>query len=197
MQTGETPPPAVILAGGLATRLGGGDKVALRLGDRPILAHLLARLGPQVGKIALNANGPPQRFAEYGLTVLPDTCPGHPGPLAGILAALDWAAISGTGHVLTVAGDTPFVPLDLAARLGKLAGAAPVLAATDRPHPTCALWPTALRHDLRRALGAGQHKVLRFATDHGAQMVLFDRAPIDPFFNINTPDDLDRARCLI
>ena len=187
-------PPAVILAGGLATRMGGGDKVLLTLQEQTLLAHILRRLEPQAAPIALNANGDAGRFAGYGLPVLRDSMPGHPGPLAGILAAMDWAAGLGAPHVLTVAGDTPFFPSDLAARLGADAGASPVLAATERVHPTFGLWPCALRDDLRAAIGAGTRKVRHWADHVGARRTVFVAGAADPFFNINTRDDLARAR---
>lgn len=187
-------PPAVILAGGLATRMGGGDKVLLTLGERTLLDHILDRLAPQAAPVALNANGAAARFAHCGLPVLRDSVPEHPGPLAGILAAMDWAAGLGAPHVLTVAGDTPFFPPDLAARLGAQSGAHPVLAATDRVHPTIGLWPCALRGELRAALGAGTRKVMLWADSVGAKRVVFEGASHDPFFNINTPDDLVRAQ---
>lgn len=187
-------PPAVILAGGLATRMGGGDKVLLKLGERTLLDHILDSLAPQAAPVALNANGAAARFAHYGLPVLCDSVPEHPGPLAGILAAMDWAAGLGAPHVLTVAGDTPFFPPDLAARLGAHRGTHPVVAATDRVHPTMGLWPCALRGELRAALGAGTRKVMLWADDVGAKRVAFEDAANDPFFNINTPDDLTRAQ---
>ncbi|MEM6489589.1 MAG: NTP transferase domain-containing protein, partial [Pseudomonadota bacterium] len=116
-QPAPQPVPAVILAGGRARRMGGGDKSLVRLADRPVLGHVLARLGPQASPIALNANGPAARFADFGLPVLPDTVPDWPGPLAGILAGLDWAAQRGLPQVVTVAADKPFFPRDLVARL--------------------------------------------------------------------------------
>lgn len=197
-------PPGVILAGGRATRMGGGDKALLRLGGATLLDRVIARLGPQVGALALNANGDPARFAGCGLPVLPDSVPDRPGPLAGILAALDWAARLGAGRVVTVPADTPFLPADLVARLLAAAdGTAPVLAATAGAgsatrsmagglvrHPACGLWPVALRGDLRAALAGGTRKVADWADGHGARMALFDG---DPFFNVNTPDDLRAA----
>ena len=192
----QAKPPAVILAGGRATRMGGSDKVLLVLNGQTLLTRVLDRLAPQADPVALNANGPPARFASYGLRVLADSVPDHPGPLAGILAAMDWAAGLGAGHVLTVAGDTPFFPHDLAARRVAQAGAAPVLAATDRLHPTFGLWPTALRDTLRAALAQGTRKVALWAQDQGAVRVVFPAVPQDPLFNINTPADLARAEGL-
>jgi len=180
----------VILAGGLATRMGGGDKPLLRLHGRPLLAQVIDRLAPQVTALALNANGDPARFAGFGLPVLADPVPGHPGPLAGVLAGMDWAAGEGFARVLSVAGDTPFLPADLVARLAAVPFG--VAASLGRQHPVVALWPVTLRGALREALARGQHKVGRFAADHGAEAVDFP-APPDPFLNINTPEDLARA----
>ncbi|MFV0333816.1 MAG: molybdenum cofactor guanylyltransferase MobA [Tropicimonas sp.] len=194
--------PGVILAGGLSRRMGGGDKSLNEIGGRSLLAHVIDRLAPQAGPLALNANGDPARFAAFGLPVLADPVAGFAGPLAGVLAALDWAADLGAGHVATVAADTPFFPADLVARLRPALAAAPiVLAATPHPergrmrHPTFGLWPVALRHDLRAALLAGTRKVVQWTQAHGAVEVLFD-APegVDPFFNVNTPADLATAR---
>lgn len=188
--------PGVVLAGGRARRMGGGDKGLLPLAGRPVLAHVLARLAPQVWPIAINANGDPARFAAFDLPVLPDTVPGQPGPLAGLLAGMDWAAGLGADHLVTVAADTPFLPPDLVVRLhaaGRFA-----LAASDpgdgmRVHPVCGLWPVALRDPLRAALKAGQRRVLGWALDHGAVSVAFASDPVDPFFNLNTPGDLALA----
>ncbi len=196
-----TRPLGVILAGGLATRMGGGDKALRELRGKPILAHVIERLRPQVAGLALNANGDPARFAEWMLPVLPDTVEGYAGPLAGVLAGLDWAAEMGAESIVTVAADTPFFPGDLAQRLAagaEAAGASIALAATpegDRVnrHPTFGLWPTALREDLRAALEDGLRKVVLWTDRHGAATVTFPAEPFDPFFNINTPEDLAQA----
>ncbi|WEF24842.1 molybdenum cofactor guanylyltransferase MobA [Paracoccus sp. S3-43] len=193
-----TLPPAIILAGGRATRMGGGDKCLLDLRGRPILARIVDRLAPQCRPLALNANGDPARFAAFGLPVVADGLPDHPGPLAGILAGMDWAAGRGAERVLSVAGDTPFFPADLALRLTQ-AGTGIVLAASRDAdgqviaHPTFGLWPVALRDDLRAALASGQRRVRAFAAAHGAATAIWHAGPEDPFFNINTPEDLDRA----
>lgn len=186
--------PGVILAGGRATRMGGGDKGLLSLGDGPMLAHVITRLAPQVGPLALNANGDPARFAAFGLPVLADEVAGFPGPLAGILAAMDWAAAQGAEQVLTAAADTPFLPLDLAVRLR--AAKAPVALAKTASglHPTFGLWPVALRASLADAIASGTRKVAAWALGEGAVAVRFDDTPLDPFFNINTPQDLAKAR---
>jgi molybdopterin-guanine dinucleotide biosynthesis protein A len=201
-------PLGVILAGGQATRMGGGDKGLLALGGGLILDHVIARLGPQVGAMALNANGDPDRFARFGLPVLADPLPGYPGPLVGVLAGLDWAAGQGAEAIVSVAADTPFFPCDLVPRLQLAAEgmAHPlVLAATPRGdeetksmsrgghvrHPTFGLWPVALRHDLRAALEGGLRKVVLWTEKHGGREALFDEA--DAFFNVNTPEDLAEA----
>ncbi|KAJ57173.1 molybdopterin-guanine dinucleotide biosynthesis protein A [Actibacterium mucosum KCTC 23349] len=203
--------PGVILAGGLATRMGGGDKALLALGGRPLLAHVIDRLAPQVGDIALNANGDAARFADFGLPVLPDSIAGYPGPLAGVLAAMDWAATLGADRVVTVAADTPFFPADLVARLQAAAGDPPlVLAATKGDaktrsksrsglirHPTFGLWPVALREDLRAAVTEGLSKVVLWTERFDGREALFPSEGHDPFFNVNTPDDLIRAEGML
>jgi molybdenum cofactor guanylyltransferase len=190
-------PPGVILAGGQSRRMGGGDKGMLSLGDKSLIERVIARLSPQVAHMAINANGDATRFAKLGLPVLPDPLPDFPGPLAGILAAMDWAFGLGAPAVVTVAADTPFFPADLVARLQQADGPAGfgVAATSTAPdwHPTFGLWPVSLRHALRSDLCAGQRKVILWAQQHGAKPALFD-ATDDPFFNINTPDDLAQAR---
>jgi len=207
-------PLGVVLAGGLATRMGGGDKALLPLGGRSLLAHALARLAPQVGAVALNANGDAARFASYGLPVLADTITGYPGPLAGVLAGLDWAASQDADAIVTVAADTPFFPTDLVAQLEAQAQGQThplVLAATPRRadietksmtsgvirHPTFGLWPVALRDDLRAALNAGLKKVVLWTDRHDGRLAVFPDQPIDPFFNVNTPEDLQMAEAMI
>ena len=208
------PPFGVILAGGRATRMAGVDKGLLPLGAGTILGHVIHRLSPQVAGLALNANGDPARFAAFGLPVLPDPVTGHPGPLAGVLAGLDWAAESGADTIVTVAADTPFFPTDLVARLTRAAEAMEtplVLAATPRRqheetrsmsraghirHPTFGLWPVALRDDLRAALHGGLRKVVAWTEPHGGRETVFG-APGDPFFNVNTPEDLATAQAML
>lgn len=195
-------PLGVILAGGLATRMGGGDKGMLALKGRPLLHHVIDRLDPQVAGLALNANGDAARFADLGLPVVADSVPGNPGPLAGVLAGLDWAAGQGAGHIVTAAADTPFLPPDLVPRLllaSEMAGMPIALAATRDAargvlrQPTIGLWPVDLRDDLRAALAGGLRKVVLWAARHGAADAVFPGTPFDPFFNVNTPDDLARA----
>lgn len=192
----------IILAGGRATRMGGGDKGALVLGGRTLFDRVIDRLGPQVDALALNANGAGSRLMEYGLPVLADSVPDRPGPLAGVLAGLDWAAGQGHSHVITVAADTPFFPPDLARRLQAAAEKTntPIaLAATHEDgrlvrHPTFGYWPVALRDDLRAALAHGVRKVVLWTDRHGAATALF---PDDVFFNINTQDDLAAAEQML
>ncbi|WP_238368401.1 molybdenum cofactor guanylyltransferase MobA [Mesobacterium pallidum] len=205
-------PLGVILAGGQATRMGGGDKALLTLGGQTLLARVEERLAPQVADVALNANGDPERFGAFGLPVIADTIQGFPGPLAGVLAGLDWAATQGAEAIVTVAADTPFFPCDLVPRL-LLASEGQthslVLAATKGDaetksksrsglirHPTFGLWPVALRDDLRDALQGGLKKVVLWTDRHGGRECLFPSDPFDPFFNVNTPEDLARAEAL-
>lgn len=197
----------VILAGGLARRMGGGDKALVAVGGRPLIDHVIARLRPQVAGLAIAANGDPARFAATGLPVWADPVPGFPGPLAGVLAGLDQAAAAGVCHVLTVPCDTPFLPADLAARLAAPleAGVAEVAVAASagRRHPVAALWPTTARAALRRALEQeGARKVEAFADRHDGVAVDFPvvataAGPVDPFFNVNTPADRAEAERLL
>lgn len=198
------PLPGIILAGGLATRMGGGDKCLKALRGRRIIDHVIERLAPQCAPLALNANGDPARFANLGLPVLPDSVAGHPGPLAGVLAGMDWAASLGAAHVVSVAADTPFFPADLVARLWQARGPEGLaLAATresgGRPmrHPTFGLWPVALRDDLRAALAEGLRKIVLWTDRHGTGTAEFGTEPFDPFFNINTPEDVAEAERLM
>lgn len=178
--------------------MGGGDKGALLLGGMTLFDRVIDRIGGQVGRLALNANGDPARFAEYGLPVLPDSVAEYPGPLAGVLAGMDWAAQAGVSHIVTVAADTPFFPDDLVVRLTRAAekAATPIaLSATHdegrlNRHPTFGLWPVNLREDLRAALNGGLRKVVLWTDKHGAATTLF---PDGAFFNINTPKDLAEA----
>ncbi|QBF33534.1 molybdenum cofactor guanylyltransferase MobA [Thalassococcus sp. S3] len=199
-------PLGVILAGGQARRMGGGDKGLLRLGGQTILSRVIDRLEPQVAGLALNANGDPARFSEYAMPVLPDSVTGFAGPLAGVLAGLDWAAEQGAETVVTAAADTPFFPCDLVPCLQLAAEgmAHPlVLSATPDPergtvrHPTFGIWPVALRDDLRAALEGGLRKVVLWTDAHDGRVAQFPVGEIDPFFNVNTPEDLERAEALL
>ena len=184
----------VILAGGRATRMGGGDKGTLLLAGQPMLTHVIARIRPQVDELAMNANGDPARFAKLDLPVLADPLPGFIGPLAGVLAGMDWAAARGFSRILTVAADTPFLPVDLVQRLGAgfALAASPDAEGITRLHPTIGLWPVTLAPDLRAALERGERKVGRWAQEAGARRCAFADHP-DPFFNVNTPQDLAQA----
>ncbi len=198
-------PLGVILAGGLATRMGGGDKGRLPLAGRPLIEHVIDRLAPQVEKLALNANGDAARFSDLGLPVLADSIAGHPGPLAGVLAGMDWAAARGASHIVTAAADTPLFPADLVAVLVNAADAdgKPIaLAATKAGdklwrQPTFGLWPVSLRDDLRAALTEGVRKVVIWTDRHGTALAAYPDDPFDPFFNVNTPKDLIRAEELL
>lgn len=178
----------IVLAGGRSRRMGGGDKGLLDLGGRPILAHVIERLGCAR---AISANGDPARFAGFGLPVLPDSLPDWPGPLAGVLAGMDWAAGQGIPRVVTAAADTPFFPRDLAARLAAV-DAPVVMATNDGDHPAFAAWDVALRDDLRAALRSGTRRMRDWMDAQGAARVEIPGQA--PFFNINTPADLDAAR---
>ena len=193
-------PHGVILAGGSARRMGGRDKALLPLDARTLLEHVAARLAPAVAALALSANGDLARFEGHGLPVLADADGGGSGPLAGVLAGLDWAAGNDAAAIVTAAADTPFFPADLVARLTAAApGGGIVLAATRDPdgvvrrHGTFGLWPVALREDLRAALRGGTRKLTDWADAHGARMAVWDGTG-EPFFNVNAPGDLARAR---
>jgi molybdopterin-guanine dinucleotide biosynthesis protein A len=193
----------LILAGGRSSRMGGRDKAFVPLAGRPLIAHAIARLGRQVGPLAINTNAQAEAFAGYGLPLLADEARDYSGPLAGVLAGLDWAAAEGHSHIVSVAVDTPFFPDDLAARLRDAQGEAGLsLAATDGPdghwrHPTFGLWPVALRDDLRAALADGTRKIVLWADRHAPGKAVFDAHDHDPFFNINTPEDLETAERMI
>jgi molybdenum cofactor guanylyltransferase len=190
----------VVLAGGLARRMGGGDKTRLRIGGRTILERAVARLRPQCAALILNANGDPARFADTGLEIVPDNVPDFAGPLAGILAALDWAAAHAPGlpHVVSAPGDCPFLPNDLVARLFSVRARerAPLACARSGEwrHPVIGLWPVDLRGDLRKALlDEGLHKIESWTARHGVAIANWPVTPVDPFFNVNTPDDAAEA----
>ncbi len=192
----------IVLAGGQSRRMGGGDKCLRLLAGKPILAHIIERARPQVTALALNANGDPRRFAGFGLPVVADSIADFAGPLAGVLAGLDWAAASvlAASHVASFAGDAPFLPRDLVARLGAaLASGHDIACAASagRAHPVFALWPVALREDLRRALEVeGIRKVDQWTERFRLTTVEFAVAAYDPFFNVNRPEDLAEAERL-
>jgi len=190
----------LVLAGGLARRMGGGDKARIRIGGKTILERVLARLTPQCARVILNANGDPARFADAGLPVVADSVPDFPGPLAGILAGLDWAAAHApdVGDMVSVPGDCPFLPDDLVERLAAARQAAGVPLACARSgewrHPTVALWRVALRDDLRKAVAEeGLRKIESWTARHGVAIADWPDRPVDPFFNVNTPEDVAAA----
>jgi molybdenum cofactor guanylyltransferase len=203
---GEAAPPVVgvLLAGGQARRMGGGDKCLRPLGGRPILAHVIARARPQVRHLLLNANGDPARFAAFELPVAADVVPGFAGPLAGVLTGLEWARAHHPDcpRVATIATDTPFFPRDLVARLLAAAereGADLACAASGgRAHPVFGLWPVRLAPDLRRAMTEDEvRKVDVWTARHRLVQVDFPALPFDPFFNTNRPEDLAAAEALL
>jgi molybdopterin-guanine dinucleotide biosynthesis protein A len=203
----------VVLAGGLSRRMGGGDKGLLELGGETMIGHAIRSLAPQVGRMVVNANGDPARFAALGLPVVADTIEGFAGPLAGVLAGMRWSLSNAPAAnlVASVSSDAPFLPHDLVARL-EAARAASVNAARPHPialaqsagelHPVIGLWPVALADDLEAALRTGVRKVLAWTDRHGTIPVPFEAVRIgstevDPFFNANTPKELDEARRLL
>ena len=197
------PVAAVILAGGLSRRMGGGDKPLTPLGGRPLLDHVLDRIRPQAARIALNANGDPARFAAWGLPVVPDSIDGFAGPLAGVLAGLDWAAAMtpSARWLLSVPGDAPFLPSDLVARLEESVAAAKTEIACassgGRTHWVIALWPVAMREALRRALvDENVRRVEDWVERHRFAIAEWRDDPADPFLNVNTTDDLAAAERL-
>ena len=188
----------VLLAGGLARRMGGGDKCLLELRGRPMLAHAIDRLGPQVAALAVNANGDPARFSAFDLPVVADVVEGFAGPLAGVLTGMVWARAEAPGAewLVTAATDTPFFPTDLVARLHAAAADAEVAFAASggRTHPVFGLWRLTLIDDLRRALTEeDERKIDRFAGRYRVAEVDFPLRPFDPFFNVNRPEDLAEA----
>ena len=203
MKIEKPPTPGVLLAGGLARRMGGGDKPMRRIGGSTILERVIARLQPQCDGLILNANGDPARFAGFGLPVVADTVENFPGPLAGILAALDWAAINRPeiSLVLSAAADCPFLPRDLVTRLYQALvkeNAQLAVAASDgQSHPVIGLWSVALRDELRHALVVEDiRNVGRWTARYRLATVTWQTAPIDPFFNANTMDDIAEAERL-
>lgn len=197
--------PGVILSGGRASRMGGGNKGLRLLAGRPLVAHVVARLSPQCGALAINSNSDEPALRALDLPVLPDSLPDRPGPLAGVLAGLDWAAQQGAPAIVTAAVDTPFFPGDLVTRLRAAAGPSGLaLAASRTPEgklwrqPVFGLWPTALRADLRAALIGGLRKIVQWTDQHQAGLAIYplpgpDPRHPDPFFNVNTAEDLAQA----
>ena len=198
---------AVLLAGGLARRMGGGDKALRTLAGRPLLDYVIERIRSQVGAMVLNANGDAARFAAWGLPVVADPLPDFPGPLAGVLAGMRWAAARraaargavarGAAMLLSVPTDTPFLPPDLVERLAAARSSAGVpiacAASGGRTHPVAALWPIALADALEAALRAGERKIDAWTARYGVAEAAFDDAGGDPFFNVNRPEELAEA----
>jgi molybdopterin-guanine dinucleotide biosynthesis protein A len=196
----------LVLAGGQARRMGGGDKARIKIGGATILDHVLATLSGQVQGIVLNANGDPTRFADTGLDVVADSVPDFAGPLAGVLAGLDYLSAQNNGieWMLSVPGDCPFLPDDLVERLHearrKMGAGVPLACARSGEwrHPVVGLWPLALREDLRTALMVeGLHKIEIWTARHGVAIADWPDAPVDPFFNINTPEDAAKAEKIV
>ena len=195
--------PGVLLAGGLARRMGGGDKPMRQIGARTILDRVIARLRPQCDGLILNANGDPARFAAFGLPVIADSVADFPGPLAGILAALDWAAANrpDVAFILSAAADCPFLPRDLVSRLHRARAEEKaelaVAASGGQSHPVIGLWNVALREELRHALVVEDiRKIDRWTARYKLATVEWPTAPLDPFFNANTMDDIAEAERL-
>ncbi|MET0277828.1 MAG: molybdenum cofactor guanylyltransferase MobA [Pseudorhodoplanes sp.] len=190
----------LVLAGGLARRMGGGDKALIEVGGKTILARVLSTIAPQCEAIILNANGDTTRFATFGLPVVSDDIPDFAGPLAGILAGLDWMATHRPGQqwMVSVPGDCPFLPADLIARLhvAREQAGTPLACAKsgDWRHPVVGLWNVSLRDDLRHAIvDEDLHKIEIWTARHGIAIAEWPDRPVDPFFNVNTPEDRDRA----
>lgn len=201
---GLGPVVGVILAGGQARRMGGGDKCLRPLGGRPLLAHVIERLKPQVDRLAINANGDPARFAAFDLPVVADSVPDFAGPLAGVLAGMDWAAatLPEAHYIVTAPADGPFLPRDLVRHLGAVLIAEDaelaVAASAGQPCPVAGLWPVRLREELRHALVVeDQHKVDAWTARYRRVTAEFPTAPVDPFFNANTPEQLAEAERLL
>jgi molybdopterin-guanine dinucleotide biosynthesis protein A len=198
-----SPTLGLVLAGGLARRMGGGDKIMLRIGGATNLERVLGRMRPQCARLILNANGDPARFTATGLPVVPDSVPDFAGPLAGILAGLDWVAEHAPEieWIASVPGDCPFLPRDLVFRLhaARLAANTPLACARsgDWRHPVVGLWSVALREDLRRALvEESLRKIEIWTARHGVAIAEWPDKPVDPFFNVNTPEDAAAAERL-
>ena len=193
----------VILAGGLARRMGGGDKTMRAIAGRPILDHVIERLAPQCASLILNANGDPARFGAWALPVVPDDVPDFAGPLAGVLAALDWTALHHPAieWVVSVAGDCPFLPRDLVMRMqterALMQAELAVAASGDQSHPVVGLWKVSLREALRHALVVEEcRKIDRWTARYKLVTTQWPVTPVDPFFNANTPDDVAEAEAL-
>jgi molybdenum cofactor guanylyltransferase len=200
----DIPPTlGLVLAGGLARRMGGGDKARIKIGGVTILERVLAMLSPQCSRVIINANGDPARFADTGLDVVADDVPDFAGPLAGILAGLDWSATNAprTEWLASVPGDCPFLPKNLVAQLheARMTAGTPLACARSGEwrHPVVGLWPVALRDDLRAALiDEHIHKIEVWTARHGIAIADWPAKPVDPFFNVNTREDAAEAEAI-
>ena len=198
--------PGIILAGGLSRRMGGGDKGLLMLGKTTLIERVIDKISPQVGSLAININGDSSRFPDYKLPIISDSIKGYLGPLSGILAGMEWAFKNGNRYIATVAADTPFLPDDLIKRLHAMVksknlnigiAASRILSGDDVfIHPTFGIWEVALKDDLRDALANDTRKIMFWAKKFKLDYYYFDTSDklSDPFFNINTPDDLEEAK---
>ena len=198
--------PGIILAGGLSRRMGGGDKGLLMLGKTTIIERVIDKILPQVNSLAININGDSSRFPDYKLPIIPDSIKGYLGPLSGILAGMEWAFKNGNRYIATVAADTPFLPDDFIKRLHAMVksknlnigiAASRILSGDDVfIHPTFGIWEVALKDDLRDALANDTRKIMFWAKKFKLDYYYFDTSDklSDPFFNINTPDDLEEAK---
>lgn len=194
----------VLLAGGQARRMGGGDKCLRQIGGRSILSYIIERVSPQVSGMVLNANGDPVRFDAFSLPVRADSIDGFAGPLAGVLTGMDWVMETGNKFdwILTAPTDAPFLPSDLCDRLRTAIDTDSTDMARaesgGRAHPVVGLWPVALRDDLFDAMTKEDiRKVDRWTARYAVSDVDFPTVPIDPFFNANTPDDIERAEAYL
>lgn len=198
----------VLLAGGQSQRMGGIDKGLLPLGDRPMMAHVIDRLKPQVGSMIINTNGEAAHFTAFNLPVVGDTVTGYAGPLAGLLAGLRWAVQNApdAAYVASVATDAPFLPLNLveslAAAIADRPGTIAIARSSGGIHPVVGLWPVTIAGDLEAALDQGMRKAFAWTAERNAVTVAFPDdvrrgRTVDPFFNVNTPEDLEAARALL
>lgn len=196
----------IVLAGGLSSRMGGQDKCLLELDGKTLLQRAADRLSAQVSAIAINTNSDAEGYKNPNLPVIRDSFEGYAGPLAGVLAGMEWAETQGADYIATVAADTPFFPDIFVTTMqdALVAGSGEIAVAETsgmdsrfHNHPTFGLWPVTLCDDLRNALGAGVRKVVQWAYPHGVVKVRFDAEPFDPFFNVNRPEDYETAKRLL
>ena len=198
----------VVLAGGLSRRMGGNDKSLMQLGGKPMIAYAVKRLTPQTGTVIINANRDSMAYADYSCTVVPDTIEGFAGPLAGVLAGMEWARMNAPNAkwVATAAADTPFFPTNLVAscvtEVGYKQDVIALAKSGDKLHPVFGLWPISLADDLREWLSdEANRKVLAWVDRHNMTAITFPEFElanemIDPFFNVNNPEDLETAKII-